>query len=162
MHAALAASGGWLVAAGVERERERETGGYDLTTCCFGASFETRDRNSVIARRHEDMSMVGHTTFWSINAGPLSGLQVTAGGEGSSALLPGWRNNNPEKNKQTGKKNTNRKKQKSEGLGVLQRDTLGARCSCGGLSGARCLDCMASLIESDVSRECHVRVLLIC
>jgi hypothetical protein len=43
------------------------------------------------------MSMVGHTTFWSINAGPLSGLQVTAGGEGSSALLPGWRNNNPEK-----------------------------------------------------------------
>ena len=34
-------------------------------------------------------------------------------------------------------------------------------CSCGGLSGARCLDCMASLIESDVSRGCHVRVLLI-
>ena len=25
------------------------------------------------------------------------------------------------------------------------------QCSCGGLSGARCLDCMASLIESDVS-----------
>ena len=103
--------------------------------------------------------MVGHTTFWSINAGPLSGLQVTAGGEGSSALLPGWRNNNTEK--QTNRKeNTNRKKQKSEGLGVLQRDTLGARCSCGGLSGARCLDCMASLIESDVSRGCHVRVFL--
>ena len=99
-----------------ETERERETGGYDLTTCCFGASFETRDRNSVIARRHEDMSMVGHTTFWSINAGPLSGLQVTAGGEGSSALLPGWRNNNPEK--QTNRKeNTNRKNRKVKGLG---------------------------------------------
>jgi hypothetical protein len=36
----------------------------------------------------------------------------------------------------------------------------GRFCSCGGLSGARCLDCMASLIESDVSRECHVGVLL--
>ena len=33
-------------------------------------------------------------------------------------------------------------------------------CSCGGPSGARCLDCMTSLIESDVSRECHVGVLL--
>ena len=25
--------------------------------------------------------MVGHNTFWSINAGPLSGFQVTAGRE---------------------------------------------------------------------------------
>ena len=37
---------------------------------------------------------------------------------------------------------------------------LSETCSCGGLSGARCLDCMASLIESDVSRGCHVRVFL--
>ena len=72
--------------------------------------------------------MVGHTTYWSINAGPLSGLQVTAGGEGSSALLPGWRNNNPEK--QTNRKKIRKEKHKSEGLGELQRDTLGARCSC--------------------------------
>ena len=140
----------------------RAAGGYDFTTCWLGAGDSyrrcTRHRNAEIARRHEDMSMVGHNTFWSINAGPLSGLQVTAGGEGSSALLPGGRNNNPEK--QTNRKEKyEQKKQKSEGLGVLQRDTLGARCSCGGLSGARCLDCMASLIESDVSRGCHVRVL---
>ena len=95
MQATLAASGGLLVAAGVEREVERETGGYDLTTCCFGAGDSyrrgTRYRNTEIARRHEDMSMVGHNTFRSINAGPLSGLKVTAGGENSSALLPGWR-----------------------------------------------------------------------
>ena len=102
---------GLQVTAG-ERESERETGGYDLTTCCFGASFETRDRNSEIARRHEDMSMVGHNTFLSINAGPLSGLQVTAGGEGSSALLPGWRNNNTEKQTNRKEKNTNRKIEK--------------------------------------------------
>ena len=62
------------------------------------------------------MSMVGHTTFWSINAGPLSGLQVTAGGEGSSALLPGWRNNNPEK--QTNRKEKYEQKNiKVKGLG---------------------------------------------
>ena len=62
------------------------------------------------------MSMVGHTTFWSINAGPLSGLQVTAGGEGSSALLPGWRNNNPEKQTNRIKKNE-QKSIKVKGLG---------------------------------------------
>ena len=45
---------------------------------------------------------------------------------------------------------------------VQERWGVPVRCSCGGLSGARCLDCMASLIESDVSRECDARVLLIC
>jgi len=85
VHAALAASGGWLVAAGDERERERAAGGYDFNTCtCWlgaGDSYRrgTRHRNAEIAWRHEDVSMVGHNTFWSINAGPLSGFQVTAG-----------------------------------------------------------------------------------
>ena len=45
-------------------------------------------------------------------------------------------------------------------LGMVLPLSMGSLCSCGGLSGARCLDCMASLIESDVSRECHVGVLL--
>ena len=77
----LAASRGWLVVA-------RGAGGYDVT--CFRrwrfepARYENR-------RRHDDPSMDGHNTFLSINAGPLSGFQVTAGGEGSSTLLPGWR-----------------------------------------------------------------------
>ena len=103
--------------------------------------------------------MVGHTTFWSINAGPLSGLQVTAGGEGSSALLPGWRNNNPEKqNKQ--EKKYEQKSIKVKGLGNYRETHWVQDVHVCGLSGARCLDCMASLIESDVSRECHVRVLL--
>ena len=91
----------WLVAT-------RGAGDYDVT--CF------RRWRFVPARygnrgRHDDTSMDGHNTFWSINAGLLSGLQVTAGGEGSSALMPGWRKKKKKKkggvvfkkNKQTGK-----------------------------------------------------------
>ena len=61
--------------------------------------------------------MVGHTTFLSINAGPLSGLQEPAGGKGSSALLPGWRNNNTEKQTNREKKKYEQKNRKVKGLG---------------------------------------------
>ena len=78
------------------------------------------------------MSVVGHNTFWSINEGPLLGLQVTAGGEGSSALLPGG--GQIKKNKQTEKKEQKKNRIGGGVLGELQRGTVGARCSCGGLA----------------------------
>jgi hypothetical protein len=77
--------------------------------------------------------MVGHNTFWSINAGPFLGLQVTAGGEGSSAFLPGWRKIIHKKLLNREKKDE-RKNRNVKGLGELQRGTLGARRSCGGLA----------------------------